>query len=284
MQPKRRSKRTQETGERPAAIMIEIHTHVLPDLDDGAADQGESEALLLAYMAQGATDLVCTSHFGAAQLRMIQQDAYFCGYEEKINRLRRWLAAGGRDLRLHNGHELVLIPDLLLFLQQHRDLSLTYLTLAGSAYLLVELPHWLSGGIKSLERLLFNVRMAGYEPILAHPERIVDFAEVQPVLQQWVEQEWVYLQINASALVEPQSADRQERFQQRRSRVDQLIRQGLVSFAASDAHNMVQRPPQLDRLDKVLRDRYSPAIADLLLRENPQAVLDDRPVRRPQAQ
>jgi protein-tyrosine phosphatase len=260
--------------------MIEIHAHVLPGLDDGAADLAEAQALVAEYGRQGVTDIICTSHLLPGNMSGPAGVDYLRRYDVQFTGLRDLFVGCERPVRLHRGLELVLVPDLLSRLR-HLDRSASPLSLAGSAYLLVELPHWLAGGLGSLEQLLFNLQLLGFTPILAHPERIVDFAAVWPTLRQWVGQERVLLQVNASAIVLPENAqtDQAGRFQRRHGAADQMIRAGMVHFAASDAHHMTSRPPRHREAWTVLAETYGEAVARVLLLDNPAAVLADGPVQ-----
>jgi protein-tyrosine phosphatase len=123
----------------------------------------------------------------------------------------------------------------------------TPLSLAHSYYLLVELPRWLSGGIGTLDKLLYSLQLAGYMPILAHPERIVDFEANETQLMRWVR--------TGSDLSTSQRhiagrdhstghTNSKKRYQRRRIIVDRLIRNGLVHVVASDAPpRRWHRPP-----------------------------------------
>ena len=258
--------------------MIDIHAHVLPGLDDGAADLADAQALIAAYGRQGVTDIICTSHLLPQQ--MLSDDGSFIQrYNTVFTDLRDQFAACDRPVRLHRGYELVLMPDLTHCLNKFARLDHP-LTLAGTSYILVELPRWLGGGIGSLEQLLFGLQLMGYTPILAHPERIVDLDAVLPMLGRWIEQERVLLQLNTSAIVAPpdEHSDRYDRFRRRQPLVDQMIRSGMVHFVASDAHNLHSRPPQNRQAWDTLSAAWGEDVARLLLRDNPAAVLADRPV------
>jgi protein-tyrosine phosphatase len=258
--------------------MIDIHAHVLPGLDDGAADLTEAQALIAEYCRQGVTDIICTSHLLPQQ--MLSDDGSFLQrYTAAFTSLRDQFAVCDRPVRLHRGYELVLMPDLARCLNKFARKD-NPLTLAGSSYLLVELPRWLGGGIGSLEQLLFGLQLMGFIPILAHPERIVDLASVLPMLCRWIEQERVLLQLNTSAIVAPrdEKSDQYDRFRRRQPCVDQMIRTGMVHFVASDAHNLRSRPPQNQAAWIMLSTTYGEQVAQNLMLENPAAVLADRPI------
>ena len=178
---------------------------------------------------------------------------------------------------------MVLTSDLLPGLEILQRRFQKPMSLAGSAYILVELPRWLNNGLRSVEPLLFNLELAGNFPILAHPERIVPFADALPILESWVEQERIYLQINASSLVEPLkgTAEQKERYNRRRQIADELIRRRMVHFIASDAHGANKRPVQNAPAWQTISQDYTQALAKLLLQDNPARLLADEPILRP---
>jgi protein-tyrosine phosphatase len=256
--------------------MIELHSHILNGLDDGAADREESLGLLVEYARQGVSDIVCTPHcLPPLYGQKSESERFLAEIARQIADLQTQ-----SQVRLHSGAELVLSNDLpagLASLEPHA------LTLAGSAYLLVELPGWVSGGLRSLEPLLFKLQLAGYCPILAHPERIRPFEEARPILAHWVETERVFLQINTSSFVSQTDdhADQRDRYERRRDIVNDLLEHRLVHLVASDAHDTQRRPPQLADAQVQLSRQYGQDLADLLLKNNPAAVLADQPLTRP---
>lgn len=259
--------------------MIEIHTHILPAIDDGARTEEEAFGLLLEYDRQKVTDVVCTSHLPLRQLLELQHDkTYLEDYRQRLKNLQQQAFTNGIPVLLHPGHELLLVADLLTCLQKLDHESQRALCLAESTYMLVEIPPWQTEGVSFLERILFGIQLLGYMPVLAHPERhISHFGQTFPLLKRWVEQELVCLQINAASLVQKKDSGNREHLRMRGC-ADRLIREGLVHFAASDAHNLDHRPPRHDELYQVLKCDYGVVVADSLLQNNPAAVLADKPV------
>ena len=257
--------------------MIEIHAHVLPGLDDGPVDSDEAFALIAAYARQGVSDLICTSHFTAEQMQKDHSQAYLARYATALSICNEAFMQSEYTIRLHPGFELELVPDLYRCLHMFNQPPYP-LALAGSSYLLVELPRWLNGGIGTLDNLLYSLQLAGYMPILAHPERIVDFESSELQLVRWVEQERIFLQVNATSLVElpDRTSEQQKRYQRRHAIVDRLIRSGLVHVVSSDAHHVVRRPPLHQLAWTTLSEQYGEASARLLLQDNPAAILAGR--------
>jgi len=184
----------------------------------------------------------------------------------------------GLRIRLHDGLECVVGQDLLDALG---DPGLAHrLALGQSRYLLVETPPWLAGGLSTLEVLLYEIQLAGFLPILAHPERLMQDHSVGPTLQKWIGRDRLRLQVNASAL-SPLSLypkERRGRYETRQGHAAWLMRRELVHIVASDAHDPVTRPIHLEASHAFISGRYGPESADRLLKRNPAQVLSDGPL------
>lgn len=256
--------------------MIEIHSHLLYGLDDGAADIGQSLELLEDYLRQGVTDVVCTPHFEPVHYQSESSlTAYFKQRQTAYDNLMQHIAQKQWLIRLHLGAEIMLSADVirLLAIQPYRD----RLKLAGSDYILIELPRTLSGGYKVLDQLLFRIQISGLTPILAHPERSMSNGEFISALQKWIADERVLLQVNASSFVQDDrlSSEKQQHYNSRTAYIWQLAEQNLIHFVASDAHHPVNRPVQQDLARRTLAARYGSQQADRLTRDNPLRILSN---------
>ncbi len=260
--------------------MIEIHSHLLPGVDDGAPDIKSAIAMAKAYVRQGVQTVICTPHFDLQQNHgekawMEYFDRIQAAFENLNNRLQQEQIA----LQLLPGLEIQLSADLLLALKNHS--SQYPMTLAHSNYILIELPRWFSGSLDTLDQLLFNIQLAGYMPVLAHPERSMLNDGVREKLIQWVEDERLLLQVNASSIIVPDGlpAAQAERYCRRCGYVDWLLTRNLVHFVASDAHDCLARPPQNQPAWQTLAEKYGRNLANRLLRQNPACILSDQPVQ-----
>lgn len=235
--------------------MIDIHTHILPAVDDGARTFAESLTMLAMAAADGTTDVILTPH---ADLRYV----YDSGRAAADLQL---LQAAAPQPRLHAGCELLITPENL----ERAIEAPTVFTLAGSSYLLVELPGCV--GPRIVLDALARLQQRGLRPIIAHPERSLHLRDIVRIATELVRQ-GCYLQLTARSILGgfgPETARAGER----------LLENGLAHFVASDAHGNEHRRPLL----RTARDRIAHWIgaenADLLFVENGRSVLADRPVR-----
>ena len=135
--------------------MIDIHSHLLPGVDDGSADIDTSVRVLERFARQGLDVVICTPHLNASE-------AALAPYEHHCELLERLIAAAPAKPKLRLGWEIMLD-------RPGCDLTGRHLALGGSSAVLVEFPraYLPSGTTEELSRL----RRSGVVPVVAHPER-----------------------------------------------------------------------------------------------------------------
>lgn len=208
----------------PAASgLLDLHTHVLPGIDDGARDDAQALAMLRIAADDGISTLVATPHAHHTRAALIPS---------AVARLNALAAEAGIAVRVLPGMEVRIGPGLVERLQEG-----SLLTLAGTSALLLELPlhdEWPPALVLgAVDRLL----AAGYRPILAHVERY-PFVQRDPRALAPFRERGVALQVNARSFgYREADADR--------IAAEALLAAGLVDLLASDAHNDGYRPPRL---------------------------------------
>lgn len=239
--------------------MIDIHTHVLPGIDDGADDLAAAVAMCRLAAADGCEALVATPH----QRTPTWDNCDHQALEELFARLREEV---GDTIELHLGAEVRVDSGLLAELAG--DTGQGPLPLAGSRWLLLELDR--HGLQIDPEDLVHELVVAGWRPIFAHPEFIpalaADLGRVGELAAAGA-----FFQITAMSLTgdfgrTPRQVCRE------------LLDRGLVHFVASDAHGVEHRPTGLARAHRALAEHWGAETAILLTRDNPRAVLEDRPL------
>jgi protein-tyrosine phosphatase len=231
--------------------MVDIHTHILWEIDDGASSVEESIAMLEGARQAGTVEIVATPHWNPRY-------AYQAALTE--DRIAQLTEKTGGTPRIHRGCEVHLTSDNVVDLLKA---PATY-TINGKQYLLVEVPHQQVG--KHIEMVLKHLLDAGISPIVAHPER-------NPVLQQQLEkvESWVDLgclmQLTALSLMGGFGASA------KRTGIRMLDR-GLAHVVASDAHDPVHRHARLDDAYQLTRARYGEDLAEVLFEDNPRAIVE----------
>jgi protein-tyrosine phosphatase len=142
--------------------MIDIHTHVLPGIDDGSQSLEESLLILEDLASHGFTDVICTPHYIADS----QYAASNVVKTSKINTLQAAANNKSINIKLHLGNEAYITEDMGKLIRQQQIHTCT-----NTNYLLFELP--MSGAVNNLQDYCHNLRCEGYNLILAHPERYI---------------------------------------------------------------------------------------------------------------
>jgi protein-tyrosine phosphatase len=238
------------------AGFADLHSHVLPGIDDGAPDLAESLAMLRAASAAGTTTIAATPHLHA--------DFPFVHVEQLADRcaqLRAAIAGEGIDIRLVSGAETSLIWALEA---SDEELRLASYGRRGTD-LLIETP---SQGVAGLDTLLYQLRVKGLRVTLAHPERSPEFQRDPSQLADLVQQ-GVLLQVNASALLRGSRSAPDARLARR------LCVDGLTHALASDGHRAATWRPvdALAAAEHAARAIVGPERARWLTHDAPAAIL-----------
>ncbi|MBV8200852.1 MAG: hypothetical protein JOZ15_09540, partial [Acidobacteria bacterium] len=242
--------------------MIDLHCHVLPGIDDGPRSLEQAVEMCRVAAAAGCEALVATPH-------QRKSDWWNCD-RGALAALRQQLQeAVGPAPRILGGGEIRVDPRLLAeMLALREDDAQGPLPLAGSRYLLLELGP--EAGLPEAADLVHELSVAGWRPVLAHPELIHWLAGDPPAVAHLVSL-GALAQVTAMSL----TGDFGRRAQTDASR---LVEMGLVHFVASDAHDLRRRPPGLRRAWEAIAARWGEAAARELLADNPRAVVADRPL------
>jgi len=251
--------------------MIDLHTHILPGVDDGV--KTEEEALEFARMAvaDGTRVLVATPHCKEGSW-INDRPAVL----EQVAALRERLAQEGIPLKVEPGAEVHLCPDLPERVRDGRALTLA----DNGRTLLLELS--LNQYPVDLENLVFQLKLAGIETLFAHPERIRFF-------QDDISRYEAVVHLGAWGQITTGSVTGQ--FGRRaREFSEEVLRKGLVHVLASDSHNLSGRPPLLSEARAALVPLIGEERARAMCEDAPRALLDgkqpelplidDAPVRR----
>ena len=244
--------------------MIDLHNHILPGVDDGAADLDESLQIARQFVSEGVIRVAATPHLDPERGTGIGPPAVQAGVAE----LQAALDQATIELTVLPGNELYLTPDAPSLVRTGQVSPLG----AGST-LLVEISLFADRPPLYLEDTLFHLQLAGYQVVFAHPERYAFVQRDVTSLDQLVTR-GVVLQLTAPSLLGEYGASI------RRTAV-QLLRRGSYATAASDRHH-----PGPERSLAALHQRITALVdadlADLLLCTNPDRLVAGRPVIQPE--
>lgn len=240
--------------------MIDIHSHILPAVDDGAANMDTAAEMCRLAAIDGCTAILATPHQRTPSW-------WNCEPASLRTTLDALESQVGAMPRLFLGAEIRVDKGLLNALAEPDQGGA--LALAGSRYLLLEFDRRGLGGLDA-EGITQELRLEGWRPIFAHPEFVPELATDLELMRRIVQ---------AGALFQATAMSLTGDFGRRlRSIAEGMIEANLIHFAASDAHDPTRRPPGLSRAYRHLTSKYGEAIARRLTSENPQAVVENRPI------
>lgn len=237
---------------------IDIHSHILPGVDDGP-DSYEMSMQMLRYAAgDGISAIICTSHN--------KPDRRHVSYPKvvsRVERLREMLAEEAVSIELHIGSELYYRNGIVE--EMRKDMAGT---MAGSRYILVEFDPL--ADYEYLRNGIYTFLMGGYHPILAHAERYRNVCARKCGIDDLIEM-GCYIQVNAGSIIGKSGVGI------KRS-VGKLLKQRQVHFVATDAHDMKKRPPCLSDCADHVRKKYGEDYCRELFCDNPLYVIRNKEI------
>ena len=199
--------------------MIDIHTHVLPFVDDGSPDLEESVRMVREEVQNGVDTIIATPHhhYHRKYLKSVPE------IEEAYNLLKSEIERQNIPVRLLLGQEIYYrsSEDVTQLLKQN-----LLLPLAGSRMILLEFS--LSHAPEDLEEIIYSLNVNGYDVVIAHVERY-EWMNYDMIKE--IRGEHCKIQVNAGALMGKEVSFF------RRQLLKKLIKENLVDFVASDLHS-----------------------------------------------
>lgn len=237
---------------------FDLHTHILPGLDDGAKDLAQTEKMLGMAYAEGIRRIMLTPHFGLRSAGTTRQKT-----EETFGRIKEIAEAAYDDLELFLGNEILFSPGTVAELHNGNAL-----TLAGSDFVLVEF--YPDESLSALENAVRTLIRAGYRPVIAHAERY-RCLQKHPADAETLTALGATIQINSSNLF---GGWRSPEYRC----VKKLLQSNLVHFIGSDCHNdSSRRPAMREAAEKLLRFTDEET-AEAICRKNGERVLQNLPL------
>lgn len=235
--------------------MVDIHSHILPYIDDGA--ETTEEALTMAEIAarSGINHIVASSH-GNYYPYTINE------YRIKLEMFQAEIHKKNIPVTLYPGMEIFINDQALHLLEAGQLLSINY-----TNYLLIEFPF--EENPENVCRYIDKLQNKNYNVILAHPERYI-FMQKNPELAWYLEETGCVLQVNKGSLLGAFG-------EKCRVLAKKMLDDGIVRVIGTDAHDTIDRSPDLGRLMRMLKGEYSPVEIRLWLSENPSRILKGYP-------
>lgn len=242
--------------------MIDIHSHILPGIDDGARDIYDTLDMAAMAVESGVTKMIATPHCNL----LGRHDLYFAReYKEAYQYAAEALEREQIPLKLYPGMEVFVTSNLPELLAEGR-----IMTLNESRYLLVEFDFEEDEDYASV--MLEKILKMKAVPVVAHAERYLFVQEHPEIAKEW-HKRGIPIQVNKGSYF--------GRFGRRAARTaEYLTDRYLVTAVASDAHSPEWRTPYMEDVYSELLEEYPRGYIRALFEENPRCILENRPIIR----
>ena len=238
--------------------MIDIHSHIVFDVDDGPKTIEDSRALLEESYRQGVRTIISTSHRRKGMFETPEAKI-----EENFKQVQELAKEIADDLTILYGAEIYYTSDILDKLEQGKIPRL-----ADSQYALIEFS--MITPYKEIHTALSNVLRLGVTPVVAHSERYHCLENDEKKVRDLINM-GCYTQINSSSVLKPKLFGDTYKFMKKRAQF--FLEKDLVHFVASDMHNLDPRPPYMQEAYQIISKKYGESHAEQLFRKNQELLL-----------
>jgi len=234
--------------------VIDIHSHILPALDDGAKDWEQSDAMLTIAYEQGIRTIIATPHYMPDCEEGNPERILDC-----VDKLQAHADERGYEMKIYAGNEVYYhaeVPDLLE--------AGEILTLAGSSYVLVEFSPM--DDARYIRNALLDIQAAGYDPIIAHVERYENLCKKPFDKLEELRKAGILMQVNMSTIEGRMGKKMQHT-------VMKLLKKQMIDFLGTDAHSSGHRAPHTEGCIAILNKKLPGDYVDRLLYANAKKII-----------
>ncbi|KPU27357.1 hypothetical protein TR13x_04550 [Caloranaerobacter sp. TR13] len=238
--------------------MHDIHSHILPSVDDGAKHIEEAVEMARIAEANGVKTIFATPHY-------IEGEGYKNTEHNKkvLDRLNEALKVENIGVKVLLGNEVFITPDIVKLLEEG-EVS----TLNNSRYLLVELPMF-NMPIYT-EDIIYELRLKGIVPIIAHPERNTKIMEDPNILYEFIKL-GALAQLNLTSLIGYYG-------ESVKKTAEILLKHEMIHFMGTDSHSHKSRALNITQGIEVMSKIVGYHKVDEIINKNPLAILNDEEI------
>ncbi|MBO5713527.1 MAG: hypothetical protein J6R88_04950 [Clostridia bacterium] len=226
--------------------MVDVHSHILPFVDDGCSTLEEALTLLGDHVAQGVKTFILTPHY--------RKEEYEPSVEELkrvFNDFEKAVAEKFPNVKLYLGEEIFCDMNVYSLLKEGKVIPI-----GNTNKVLLEFNYT---AFTDIADFAYNVMYSGYTPIIAHIERYEYVKRIDQIVE--MKENGALIQVNAESLLDPVL----------RKRIFILIKNGLIDFISSDAH--YSRKACAKEAYKIIAKKFSREIADNLFFKNAENLI-----------
>lgn len=222
--------------------MIDIHSHILPGIDDGSKNINMTLEMLRQAVEDGTKKIIATPHF----CREYAEEPYE-NVKELVKKLNILIKSENLNIDVYHGQEIYYTHELLENLKSGEIGSLN-----DTKYLLIELP--MHKFDEEVFDVFYELRVSGYFVVLAHPERYSQIIKEPSYINRFIEEE-VLFQMNAGSILGNFGKD-----VKKTSEI--LLNNNIYNFVGSDAHNIKSRNTKMKQAFNLIEANYRQIIED----------------------
>lgn len=241
--------------------MIDIHSHIVFDVDDGPSTIEESLALIGESYRQGVRTIVSTSHRRRDLFKTPEEKIW-----ENFKQVKESAEAKFEGLEILYGGELYYNNALLEKLENHQVPRMN-----DTQFALIEFS--MTTPWKEIHDGLTKVLMLGVTPIIAHIERYDALENREDRVRELINM-GCYTQINSAHILKPRLFGDKNRVFKKRARY--FLEKNVVHIVASDMHNLDARPPYMDVARDIIAQEFGTSRASRLFEENAKTLLENK--------
>lgn len=229
--------------------MVDLHSHILPCFDDGSKSYEETEKLIKMEADAGVEKIALTPHylFGHSLEKFIKKR------QDTFESLKQQLVSD-------NNIDLILGAEVKLSREMLDESNIKELCYTNSDYMLVELP--MSYYREWIPDVLYNLKIKGITPVIAHVERYNYFLKNIDLLYDIISAGSI-AQINADSVIHPNWF------------IKNLLKNNFVHIIATDSHSVDKRPPRLKQAMQIIEKKYGTDYANYL-KENSNMIVQNK--------
>ncbi len=239
--------------------MIDIHCHILPAFDDGAADIEEALEMARTAAESGVKTIVATPHFRGEKETFSSLNKLVSRYQKLVHAVEQ----DGLALKVIPGAEILCLPQTPELARQ-KQLP----TLGDTDYLLAEF--FFNESRDFMEHVLRSFTESGYKVVVAHPERYHAVQRDPMTLVKWFQDGYV-LQLNKGSIL-GDLGPKPERT------AHWALERGVAHIVASDGHSPRRRNTEMQVLRQYLRELCPEEYVETLLQRNPDRLIHNQPM------
>lgn len=235
--------------------MIDVHSHILPKIDDGSRSVEETLKMLEEAKRAGFTDIITTSHY--------MDGVYTVGTDKRGEIIDLIESTKEIDINLYTGAEIYVSPELEKIINEK-----IAPTLNNTRYVLIELP--MSNEILYLNKIIEKIKNMDLVPIIAHPERYKYFQKEPNKMIKYIEM-GVLFQSNYGSILGVYGGNSQKA-------VKKMLKHNMIHFLGSDCHryNSIYKkiPESVEKIKKIIGNRKFVELSE----KNPNSILENKEI------